>query len=555
MKRIAFWVVLVVLSGACDRETANVLNEVESCMQAYPDSALSLIRSIDTTKLGRPAWKARYSLLHAMALDKNWIDTTDANVVMPAVEYYGAKRPLTKRAKPYYYLGRIQYNGGNYADAIISFTRANESAKSMKDARFRSLIFQAMADTYGSTYLFKDAIQYSDSSYTYCMMAGDTALAYSSLYRKAQMLNNIKQFAAADTILCFLLENESFLYPQVVPKVMADKAFVLVNQNREYGSAKELFERVIARQGGLSSINHWCAYGYVLSVLGEKEKSRSLFRQLEKSQANDTYVFRVWSSKIAVLEGNYVAAFSALDDAAERQMALLRETLHQSSLRAQRDYNALERTKAEESRRLILWIAILAVISLMTVGIIVYLLLQRKSERIMRRNSALEQETASLKDALASFSDQVSELKLQQARLQREYTRHLQSSFRGWTQLYKAYYHTKDKPIDVRDNVYFEAKKAVAMLADDNEGQLLLEQRLNEMFSDVMKHYRAEFPEKEEREYHFVSFVFAGFDASVLKAAFNISTLPAAYERKSRLKDAIVCSKAPHKDQFLLFFR
>lgn len=555
MKRIAFWVVLVVLSGACDRETANVLNEVESSMQAYPDSALSLIRSIDTTKLGRPAWKARYSLLHAMALDKNWIDTTDANVVMPAVEYYGAKRPLTKRAKPYYYLGRIQYNGGNYADAIISFTRANESAKSMKDARFRSLIFQAMADTYGSTYLFKDAIQYSDSSYTYCMMAGDTALAYSSLYRKAQMLNNIKQFAAADSILCFLLENESFLYPQVVPKVMADKAFVLVNQNREYESAKELFERVIARQGGLSSINHWCAYGYVLSVLGEKEKSRSLFRQLEKSQAKDTYVFRVWSSKIAALEGDYVTAFSDLDESAEKQMALLRETLHQSSLRAQRDYNALERAKAEESRRLILWIAILSVISLMTVGIIVYLLLQRKSERIMRRNNALEQETASLKDALASFSDQVSELKLQQARLQREYTRHLQSSFRGWTQLYKAYYHTKDKPIDVRDNVYFEAKKAVAMLADDNEGQLLLEQRLNEMFSDVMKHYRAEFPEKEEREYHFVSFVFAGFDASVLKAAFNISTLPAAYERKSRLKDAIVCSKAPHKDQFLLFFR
>lgn len=555
MKRIAFWVVLVVLSGACDRETANVLNEVESSMQAYPDSALSLIRSIDTTKLGRPAWKARYSLLHAMALDKNWIDTTDANVVMPAVEYYGAKRPLTKRAKPYYYLGRIQYNGGNYADPIISFTRANESAKSMKDARFRSLIFQAMADTYGSTYLFKDAIQYSDSSYTYCMMAGDTALAYSSLYRKAQMLNNIKQFAAADSILCFLLENESFLYPQVVPKVMADKAFVLVNQNREYESAKELFERVIARQGGLSSINHWCAYGYVLSVLGEKEKSRSLFRQLEKSQAKDTYVFRVWSSKIAALEGDYVTAFSDLDESAEKQMALLRETLHQSSLRAQRDYNALERAKAEESRRLILWIAILSVISLMTVGIIVYLLLQRKSERIMRRNNALEQETASLKDALASFSDQVSELKLQQARLQREYTRHLQSSFRGWTQLYKAYYHTKDKPIDVRDNVYFEAKKAVAMLADDNEGQLLLEQRLNEMFSDVMKHYRAEFPEKEEREYHFVSFVFAGFDASVLKAAFNISTLPAAYERKSRLKDAIVCSKAPHKDQFLLFFR
>ncbi len=554
MKRIGLLVLLVLL-GSCNRETAKVLDEAESCMQAYPDSALSLIRNIDTTTLVRPAMKARFALLHAMALDKNWIDTTDVGVVMPAVEYYGNQWPLTKRVKPYYYLGRIQYNGGNYADAIISFTRANECAKSLKDARFRSLIFQAIGDTYGSTYLFEDAIRYTDSSYTYCMMAGDTALAYSSLYRKAQLLNNIKQFAAADSILRFLLENESCLYPQVVPKVMADKAFVLVNQNRDYDFAKELFEKANAMQGGLPGVNYWCAYGYVLSVLGEKEKSRSIFKQLEKSPAKDSYVFKVWSSKIAALEGDYETAFSDLEESAERQMALLRETLHQSSLRAQRDYNALERTRAEESRRFILWISILAVISLLTVGIVVYLLLQRKSERIMRKNRALEMETASLKEALASFSDQVSELKLQQARLQREYTRHLQSSFRGWSQLYKAYYHTKDMPIDVRDNVFFEAKKAIAMLADDDEGQLLLEQRLNELFSDVMKHYRAEFPGKEEREYHFVSFVFAGFDASVLKTAFSISTLPAAYERKSRLKDTIARSKVPHKDEFLLFFR
>lgn len=554
MKRIGLLVLLVLL-GSCNRETAKVLDEAESCMQAYPDSALSLIRSIDTTTLVRPSLKARFALLHAMALDKNWIDTTDAGVVMPAVEYYGNKRPLTKRVRPYYYLGRIQYNGGNYADAIVSFTRSNECAKGLKDARFRSLIFQAMGDTYGSTYLFEDALRYTDSSYTYCMMAGDTALAYSSLFRKAQLLNNIKQFSAADSILGFLLENESYLYPQVVPKAMVDKAFVLVNQNRAYDSAKELFEKANAMQGGLPGVNYWCAYGYVLSVLGEKEKSRSIFRQLEKSPAKDSYVFKVWSSKIAALEGDYETAFSDLEESAERQMALLRETLHQSSLRAQRDYNALERTRAEESRRFILWISILAVISLLTVGIVVYLLLQRKSERIMRRNRALEIETASLKEALASFSDQVSELKVQQARLQREYTRHLQSSFRGWSQLYKAYYHTKDMPIDVRDNVFFEAKKAIAMLADDEEGQILLEQRLNDLFSDVMKHYRAEFPDMEEREYHFVSFVFAGFDASVLKTAFSISTLPAAYERKSRLKDTIARSKVPHKDEFLLFFR
>ena len=49
--------------------------------------------------------------------------------------------------------------------------------------------------------------------------------------------------------------------------------------------------------------------------------------------------------------------------------------------------------------------------------------------------------------------------------------------------------------------------------------------------------------------------VFAGFDPSVLKAAFQIPSMPATYERKSRLKDSIARSSAKYKNQYLLFFR
>ncbi len=83
----------------------------------------------------------------------------------------------------------------------------------------------------------------------------------------------------------------------------------------------------------------------------------------------------------------------------------------------------------------------------------------------------------------------------------------------------------------------------------------MLEDRLNELFEKVMVHYREDFPDREEREYHFVSFVFAGFDATVLKAAFQIPSIPATYERKSRLKENILRSSAKHKEQYLLFFR
>ena len=50
---------------------ANAFNEeVESCINVRPDSALVLLQRIDSTALMSPAVKARYALLKTMALDK-----------------------------------------------------------------------------------------------------------------------------------------------------------------------------------------------------------------------------------------------------------------------------------------------------------------------------------------------------------------------------------------------------------------------------------------------------------------------------------------------------
>ena len=80
---------LALLNSCASRQTAATLNDVETYIQARPDSALATIRAIDTTTLTSRSLRAHYALLHAMALDKNRIDTTDVNVVMPAVRYYG----------------------------------------------------------------------------------------------------------------------------------------------------------------------------------------------------------------------------------------------------------------------------------------------------------------------------------------------------------------------------------------------------------------------------------------------------------------------------------
>ncbi|MGX8707874.1 MAG: hypothetical protein ACSW72_03880, partial [Bacteroidales bacterium] len=78
---ITFWGLLLVLlllpSGCGSRQAETVLDDVESYIQARPDSALTVLRALDTTTLNSQKLRAHYALLHAMALDKNWIDTSD----------------------------------------------------------------------------------------------------------------------------------------------------------------------------------------------------------------------------------------------------------------------------------------------------------------------------------------------------------------------------------------------------------------------------------------------------------------------------------------------
>ena len=79
---------------SCGRtEVSKRLTDIESYINERPDSALSAIRQIDTLSLRTKAEKAKYSLLHAMALDKNYIDTTDTRIIAPAVEYYSMETP------------------------------------------------------------------------------------------------------------------------------------------------------------------------------------------------------------------------------------------------------------------------------------------------------------------------------------------------------------------------------------------------------------------------------------------------------------------------------
>lgn len=73
----------------------------ETIMNASPDSALSLLDSIAPESFSGSRRKARFALLRSIAPDKNYIDTTNFDVLQPAIDYFLMKGSPDEKLKTY----------------------------------------------------------------------------------------------------------------------------------------------------------------------------------------------------------------------------------------------------------------------------------------------------------------------------------------------------------------------------------------------------------------------------------------------------------------------
>jgi|GEM_PF-2376116 len=172
--------IITLLAAACSgNPTRNQLADIESYIQDRPDSALVNLEAIKaniTSENSRAskADKAKFSLLYAMALDKNYIDTTDISIIEPAVEYYNsALRKGLYKFMSNFYLGRIYENAGNFKEAIEAFLKAEEHKKSAP-INYHTKLYAGLNRVYSQTMSTKKAIDATKKECESAKLSGDT---------------------------------------------------------------------------------------------------------------------------------------------------------------------------------------------------------------------------------------------------------------------------------------------------------------------------------------------------------------------------------------------
>ena len=128
MKRLLFILALTLTLVACNRHSEHwaAITEMETIIEERPDSVLNVLQAIDTDELSSKEERAKHALLYSMALDKNYIDKTDFDVLQPAIDYYEDNGSATEKFQTYYLQGRIYQNQGNDTQAMIAYAQAKE---------------------------------------------------------------------------------------------------------------------------------------------------------------------------------------------------------------------------------------------------------------------------------------------------------------------------------------------------------------------------------------------------------------------------------------------
>ena len=178
-RRPIFRLMLALLAAlcltACTRPAAvPELDTADSLMEQRPDSALALLRRIDTLRLTSRHDRARYAMLLSMTLDKNYIDLKDFHVLQPAIDYYEEHGTPTEQMRTFYYQGRIYKNAGNMSKALQTYLKALERGKESNDTLTRARAYFAQIIPNLQLMAFDKAIEAGKKAAYYFRKTGKT---------------------------------------------------------------------------------------------------------------------------------------------------------------------------------------------------------------------------------------------------------------------------------------------------------------------------------------------------------------------------------------------
>ena len=536
MKRFLFFCIFAVYTVSCVRE-GNILRkmkDVESYVHETPDSALSVLASLDTAGISWARVDAQYTLLNSIARYRLYIDENDDTALMRVADYFRLHHDDDRLMKALFLAGYIQYKQADYRTAILTLTEAEGISDELENYFYGGLICRQMAFVFERTFNSVGRLECAEKA---CKLFQKGSYETHERYAKLQLgqayLSN-EMFADGDSVLFDVIRSGQecrdtvlwakallsyaegmVLRPDKKPEIVLDVTRIVCD-SLHYNLP--LFALINA--------------AYSAALLGDKDYSRDMFAtaRIHAVSDYDNYLidYREYESAITLHEPERALQASQrfLGYLQAKQLDLERESL----VIPQRDYYQKEKQIEQLNHsitrhKLIIAVFLFGLLAIASIWGI---------KALMRRKRLLKWENALLNNRIQDMES--------------THSHALKVSFEAGMKLLNTLAEFKwvNQPYKVLP--YFEA--TLSALASDERTIKEMMTTLNETRGNLMVRLEEQVPSLKKDDLMVYCYLALQMDHTTLCTILN-KTPGALNAKVYRLRDKIEKSFAPDKSEFL----
>ena len=515
-----------------DHKVIRQLNDVEAYLNEHPDSALTVLDSLSTAGIqGREA-NAKFALLYSMALDKSYIDVGNDSILAPAIKYYRKHGKPSDRMKTLFYQARIQFNAEDYEAAIVTLSKAEKLAGQIPDSLYLGMIYSYESVIYNRNYNSSEEYRYALMAYECFAEAGIEDRALMEKYSLGVSYHSLRQYDEAigiyREVLPLFMEMQD---TAMITECMKSYAFTAaVKEPADPETCIRMFTDVMNIYHKPLSVKEYGSLAYAYALKGDFNTADAILSRIRQYRES-----RFWIYKADRLSGRYREALESLEEAASRQDSVVHVTLQESSAKALGTYYKLQTAEAENrAANLRLWVVTLVFSILLFTAAVILVLRHKKIRQEAERELLLsiaetsirekEQENGRLEQQLAGLRKMISSQRKSRFSILKELC-----------EKYTLYEGRGDQQKFIREHIM----PLLESIRKDSGDHSDFENMIDRGLDNIMQKLRADMKTFSENDFILISYVIAGFDASLIARLMDIKKRD-VYSRKHRLTARIL---------------
>ena len=259
---------------SCNRagEYEALFKQVENVVNERPDSALALLERVENPALLSNEDMARYYLLWTEAADKAYVEHTTDSLITIATDYYEETDDLTRRAKAWYYRGRINQDLARPLKAQEYYLKALRDEEQIGDYALLGRIHNHIGTLYTYQEVYDKALPHQKEAVENFRLLGDSTgqvFALRDLSRVFLMLGRQDSAMLCDEKAISLMSKRVVLstYTELASLYMAEQRM---------DEARELLRTVLRNKAILPATKYpaYLVLGELLKQCGQLDSAR-----------------------------------------------------------------------------------------------------------------------------------------------------------------------------------------------------------------------------------------------------------------------------------------